>query len=39
MDVRGAIMLRVETQQLDGALICRFEGRLTGEGAEQVRAS
>ena len=30
-------MLRVETQQLDGSLICRLEGRLTGEGAEQVR--
>ena len=30
-------MLRVETQQLDGSLICRLEGRLTGGGAEQVR--
>ena len=30
-------MLRVETQELDGALICRLEGRFTGEGAEQVR--
>jgi hypothetical protein len=30
-------MLRVETQELDGALICRLEGRLTGEGAEHVR--
>ena len=30
-------MLRVGTQQLDGSLICRLEGRLTGEGAEQVR--
>ncbi len=30
-------MLRVETQQLDGSLLCRREGRLTGEGAEQVR--
>ena len=30
-------MLRVETQQLDGSLICRLEGRLTGVGAEQVR--
>ena len=30
-------MLRVETQQLDSALIYRLEGRLTGEGAEQVR--
>ena len=30
-------MLRVETQQFDGSLICRLEGRLTGEGAEQVR--
>lgn len=31
-------MLRVETQQLDGALICRLEGRFTGKGAEEVRA-
>ena len=30
-------MLRVETQQLDGSLLCRLEGRFTGEGAEQVR--
>lgn len=30
-------MLRVETQQLDGSLICRLEGRFTGEGAEHVR--
>ena len=30
-------MLRVETQELDGALIWRLEGRFTGEGAEQVR--
>ena len=30
-------MLRVGTQQLDGSLICRLEGRFTGEGAEQVR--
>ena len=30
-------MLRVGTQQLGGSLICRLEGRLTGEGAEQVR--
>jgi len=30
-------MLRVQTQELDGALICRLEGRFTGEGAEQVR--
>ena len=30
-------MLRVETDQLDGALTCRLEGRFTGEGAEQVR--
>jgi hypothetical protein len=29
-------MLRVETQQSDGALICRLEGRFTGEGAEEV---
>jgi STAS domain len=34
---RGAIMLRVQTQELDGALICRLEGRFTGEGAEEVR--
>src|SRR5271165_3924119 len=34
---RGPMMLRVETQQLDGALICRLEGRFTGEGAEEVR--
>lgn len=30
-------MLRVETQQSDGSLICRLEGRFTGEGAEEVR--
>src|SRR5208282_4085212 len=30
-------MLRVETKRLDGALICRLEGRFTGEGAEEVR--
>jgi len=30
-------MLRVETQQLDGALVWRLEGRFTGDGAEQVR--
>jgi hypothetical protein len=30
-------MLRVQTQEIDDALICRLEGRLTGEGAEQVR--
>jgi hypothetical protein len=30
-------MLRVEIQQLDGALICRLEGRFTGAGAQQVR--
>ena len=30
-------MLRVETQQLDGALICRLEGRFAGEGAQEVR--
>src|SRR6476661_644612 len=30
-------MLRVGTQQSEGSLICRLEGRLTGEGAEQVR--
>jgi len=31
-------MLRVETQELDGVLICRLEGRFKGEGAEQVRS-
>ena len=30
-------MLRVETQELDGALICRLEGRFTGDVAEHVR--
>jgi hypothetical protein len=30
-------MLRVATQELDGALICRLEGRFTGKGAEEVR--
>jgi len=30
-------MLRVQTQQLDGALTCRLEGRFTGKGAEEVR--
>lgn len=30
-------MLRVQTQELDGALICRLEGRFTREGAEEVR--
>jgi anti-anti-sigma regulatory factor len=30
-------MLRVETQELDGAVICRLEGRFTGEQAEHVR--
>jgi hypothetical protein len=34
---KGPIMLRVETQELDGALICTLEGRFTGEGAEHVR--
>jgi hypothetical protein len=34
---RGPMMLRVETEQLDGALICQLEGRFTGEGAEEVR--
>jgi len=36
-ECRGAIMLRVQTQELDGALICRLEGRFTGKGAEEVR--
>ena len=31
------MMLRVETQELDGVLICRLEGRFTGKGAEEVR--
>jgi hypothetical protein len=31
------MMLRVETQELDSALICRLEGRFTGKGAEEVR--
>jgi len=31
-------MLRVQTQELDGALICRLEGRFTREGAEEVRS-
>jgi hypothetical protein len=31
------MMLRVQTQELDGALICRLEGRFTGAGAEEVR--
>lgn len=30
-------MLRVEKQERDGALICRLEGRFTGDGAEYVR--
>ena len=30
-------MLRVQTQQLDGSLTCRLEGRFTGKGAEEVR--
>ena len=30
-------MLRVETQESEGALICRLDGRFTGEGAEHVR--
>lgn len=30
-------MLRVQTEELDGTLICRLEGRFTGQGAEQVR--
>jgi len=36
-ECRGPMMLRVETQELDGTLICRLEGRFTGEGAEEVR--
>ncbi len=30
-------MLRVQTQETDGVLICRLEGRFTGKGAEEVR--
>ena len=30
-------MLRVQTQELGGALICRLEGRFTGKEAEEVR--
>ena len=30
-------MFRVETRELNGALICKLEGRFTGAGAEQVR--
>jgi len=30
-------MLRVQTQEFDGALICRLEGRCTGKEAEEVR--
>ena len=30
-------MLRVQTQESNGALICRLEGRFTGKGAEEVR--
>ena len=30
-------MLRVQTQERDGAAICRLEGRFTGNGAEEVR--
>jgi hypothetical protein len=37
-NAEGPRMLRVETQELDGALICRLEGRFTGKGAEEVRA-
>ena len=35
--LEGLTMLRVGTQQADGSLLCRLEGRFTGEGAEQVR--
>ena len=30
-------MLRVETEEVSGTLMCRLEGRFTGQGAEQVR--
>src|ERR1035437_495347 len=36
-NVEGPIMLRVQTQELDGALTCRLEGRFTSKGAEEVR--
>jgi hypothetical protein len=36
-EYREAIMLRVQTQESDGSLICRLEGRFTGTGAEEVR--
>jgi hypothetical protein len=36
-NVEGPMMLRVQTQESDGALICRLEGRFTGIGAEEVR--
>ena len=36
-ECREITMLRVQTQELDGALICRLEGRLTSHGAEEVR--
>jgi hypothetical protein len=32
------MMLRVEAQELDGAVMCRLEGRFAGEGAEEVRS-
>ena len=30
-------MLRIDTKESNTALLCKLEGRLTGEGAEQVR--
>jgi hypothetical protein len=33
----GTRMLRIETQELDSDLVCRLEGRFTGEGAEYVQ--
>jgi anti-anti-sigma regulatory factor len=30
-------MLRVETKDMGGALMCRLEGRFTGEAAEHIR--
>ena len=34
---KGSIMLRVQKQEIDGALICRHERLFAGEGAEEVR--
>jgi hypothetical protein len=37
MNVEVPFMLRVQTQELDGNLTCRLEGRFTGKGSEEVR--